>query len=397
VNTSVTDINLYNNRIDADGASALAEALEVNTSVNAPTHMNAVRMRVMVDKVAAILRANETVVMKIQQLGMVFRATHGKLVGVKLSALLKKHPAVFGLSPGLDIKGLDINSLVWLHEHSADPAVIACISEQEAGKAEKVGKKATKAAKKATQAAKKAAKNAAKAEKKAAKTSHALKGKQSKRNTSSVVATTSDALVDIRTYGETIGAASAAVASDSYSGGVSSQRRRVSSSDALLAPLIASLHLDDSRTGGDDDGGGDDDDGNYDVAAADTLLKNMFFRRNATAGAEGAGVALASRSEAASAFSEYALLGRLDAAYIDDDDDDDGRFCGDGGECDGENEVYLNTHEPFCMRTVGVQGAGKSHSMAVVLESCLLPFAFPAATPIVRLHTAMSALVLHCW
>ena len=58
----------------------------------------------------------------------------------------------------------------------------------------------------------------------------------------------------------------------------------------------------------------------------------------------------------------------------------------------GEEEVYLNTHEPFCLAAVGVQGGGKSHTMACVLEACLVPF--PEAG-IVRLRQPMSTLVLH--
>jgi hypothetical protein len=69
-------------------------------------------------------------------------------------------------------------------------------------------------------------------------------------------------------------------------------------------------------------------------------------------------------------FREAALLGRLK---------------------NGEG-VYLNTHEPFCFVTVGVQGAGKSHTLACVLESCLLPF--PEAS-VIRLDVPMTALVLH--
>ncbi len=54
--------------------------------------------------------------------------------------------------------------------------------------------------------------------------------------------------------------------------------------------------------------------------------------------------------------------------------------------------MYLNTHEPFCLAAVGVQGGGKSHTMACVLEACLVPF--PEAG-IVRLRQPMSTLVLH--
>ncbi|KAL9186409.1 hypothetical protein ACHAXT_005647 [Thalassiosira profunda] len=54
--------------------------------------------------------------------------------------------------------------------------------------------------------------------------------------------------------------------------------------------------------------------------------------------------------------------------------------------------VYLNTHEPFCFVTVGVQGAGKSHTSSCVLESCLVPF---EPSNIVKLSAPMTSLVLH--
>ena len=53
-------------------------------------------------------------------------------------------------------------------------------------------------------------------------------------------------------------------------------------------------------------------------------------------------------------------------------------------------KVALNIHEPFCLVTMGVQGAGKSHTVATVVESCLVP-----AKPLVHLRTPMSALVFH--
>ena len=61
-------------------------------------------------------------------------------------------------------------------------------------------------------------------------------------------------------------------------------------------------------------------------------------------------------------------------------------------EINGQREVFLNTHEPFCLAAVGVQGAGKSHTLACVLEACLIPF--PEAD-VVRLQHPMSAMVLH--
>jgi hypothetical protein len=62
------------------------------------------------------------------------------------------------------------------------------------------------------------------------------------------------------------------------------------------------------------------------------------------------------------------------------------------GNLDNGERVYLNTHEPFCLATVGVQGAGKSHTLACTLESCLIPF---PEEDVVRLGVPMTALVLH--
>ena len=46
--------------------------------------------------------------------------------------------------------------------------------------------------------------------------------------------------------------------------------------------------------------------------------------------------------------------------------------------------------DPFCLITVGVQGSGKSHTTACILESCLLPF-----PPVVNVEQAMAVLVCH--
>jgi hypothetical protein len=52
--------------------------------------------------------------------------------------------------------------------------------------------------------------------------------------------------------------------------------------------------------------------------------------------------------------------------------------------------VYLNTHEPFCLVTVGVQGAGKSHTFCTILENCLVPL-----DNVIRLAAPHAALVFH--
>ena len=53
--------------------------------------------------------------------------------------------------------------------------------------------------------------------------------------------------------------------------------------------------------------------------------------------------------------------------------------------------AYINTHDPFCFVTLGVQGSGKSHSLSVILESCVLR----ANDDALRLRRPMSALVFH--
>ena len=56
--------------------------------------------------------------------------------------------------------------------------------------------------------------------------------------------------------------------------------------------------------------------------------------------------------------------------------------------------LYLNVSAPFCLVAVGMQGAGKSHTVASVLEACVLPLP-PSMASIVKLKTPMAALVFH--
>lgn len=58
-------------------------------------------------------------------------------------------------------------------------------------------------------------------------------------------------------------------------------------------------------------------------------------------------------------------------------------------------EVYLNTHIPFCLAAIGVQGAGKSHTLGCILESCLLSDSTLQDSNVIRLHKPMTAMVLH--
>jgi hypothetical protein len=61
-----------------------------------------------------------------------------------------------------------------------------------------------------------------------------------------------------------------------------------------------------------------------------------------------------------------------------------------GNSEEKQKKLYLNVHDPFCLTTCGVQGAGKSHTVGVVVESCVLPF-----TMVNKLNSPMACLILH--
>lgn len=58
----------------------------------------------------------------------------------------------------------------------------------------------------------------------------------------------------------------------------------------------------------------------------------------------------------------------------------------------GSKKIYINTHEPFSIFLVGIQGSGKSHSLACILESCLLA---PDEHKLIKLNQPLSTLVFH--
>lgn len=133
---------------------------------------------------------------------------------------------------------------------------------------------------------------------------------------------------------------------------------------------------------------------------ADPLRHFFFGQRDTTDPALERGCALAD-GHSSKYFKEAALLGTLDQSYSPSYYDNDGGDCADDGggydasavsASDPSRQVYINTHEPFCIAAIGVQGGGKSHTMACILESCLVPF---PELSIVRLRQPMSALVLH--
>ncbi|CAM9778064.1 unnamed protein product, partial [Ectocarpus fasciculatus] len=95
---------------------------------------------------------------------------------------------------------------------------------------------------------------------------------------------------------------------------------------------------------------------------------------------------LADRHHAQGLFREYALLGIAAMGP--------GKVHRNGNHPSpaARRSIFMNTHEPFCFVTVGVQGAGKSHTLGCVLESCLIPF---PQQDVIHLQSPMSGLVLH--
>jgi hypothetical protein len=59
------------------------------------------------------------------------------------------------------------------------------------------------------------------------------------------------------------------------------------------------------------------------------------------------------------------------------------------------SKAFLNVVEPFSLVCVGRQGTGKSHTLNVVLENCIVNFSEPVELPITRMTTQMCGLVLH--
>lgn len=57
--------------------------------------------------------------------------------------------------------------------------------------------------------------------------------------------------------------------------------------------------------------------------------------------------------------------------------------------------VLINSADPFCAVCIGVQGAGKSHTMNVILENCMLNSVLAESCSIVSNPQPMCGLVLH--
>mmetsp|Transcript_19357 Transcript_19357/g.27219 ORF Transcript_19357/g.27219 Transcript_19357/m.27219 type:complete len:716 (+) Transcript_19357:294-2441(+) len=88
--------------------------------------------------------------------------------------------------------------------------------------------------------------------------------------------------------------------------------------------------------------------------------------------------------EVARNFKDMALIGHTTNCKLMDEN---GVYAGDG--------LYLNTHIPFCMVSIGVQGAGKSHTLGCFLESCLLSEKSLNKNNVIRLRKPMTTVVLH--
>lgn len=114
-------------------------------------------------------------------------------------------------------------------------------------------------------------------------------------------------------------------------------------------------------------------------------LERYFFEgsTDAAAAAQEAGIVLANGLVAPDLFTESTLLGKLVRSSLNALGPSPPR---------SQWSVFLNTHEPFTLVTVGVQGGGKSHTLAAVLEGCLIPF---PEQGVCRLCSPMTTLVLH--
>jgi hypothetical protein len=113
---------------------------------------------------------------------------------------------------------------------------------------------------------------------------------------------------------------------------------------------------------------------------AETLEEFFFTVRSNQRQSMARGFALADQQTAQEAFEECGFFGTYTGGI-------------EGEENGGKNQkVYINTHEPFCIATIGVQGGGKSHTLNTILETCLIPF---SELNVVRLNEPMTVVVLH--
>lgn len=125
-----------------------------------------------------------------------------------------------------------------------------------------------------------------------------------------------------------------------------------------------------------------------------------YFIKPADVEAKKSGYYVATKREALESFAEYTLMGRIEQTHedappmrSDDADDTSTSSCDRAAGCStGDDLMYLNTYEPFCFVTCGVQGSGKSHTVGCMLEGCMLDF---PENDVTRLRAPMTALVLH--
>jgi hypothetical protein len=145
-----------------------------------------------------------------------------------------------------------------------------------------------------------------------------------------------------------------------------------------------------------------------DAPALDDL--EAFLCKKSEQSTLGAGCSVATRKGGAGELEEVSLLGMLMVEEGSGGEGKEGKEQEKERERQGEEGVqgseaggaapepsqpqalFLNVHEPFCMVTLGVQGAGKSHTLACVLEACLLPL---KGEGLKHLRRPMMSLVLH--
>ncbi|KJE88422.1 hypothetical protein CAOG_00080 [Capsaspora owczarzaki ATCC 30864] len=182
-----------------------------------------------------------------------------------------------------------------------------------------------------------------------------------------IVVATTDASVDVRTYDEVIQRGGIYEDASNGTEGVVPSHNVFNPSAGMLPSAGPPLTLEQK------------------------LTRHFFDSPVAAPSQKKIGFVLGDRMSARQQFAEAAYLGMHRP----------NRTANDQGENvdetpeEGANEIFLNTHEPFCLVAVGVQGAGKSHTMSVVLENCLVPNPHPAGREIVRLNRPMAGLVLH--
>lgn len=158
-----------------------------------------------------------------------------------------------------------------------------------------------------------------------------------------------------------------------------------------LRDVMGNAHTTSSGTNSDDplcNGNSSSDHHNesqHNVEGNDQVLFKRFYSRSSNCQADKTNKAVlfgeSHFSEKGHSHKDFGYLGHdMDAVEYDTGSDE---------------RAFVNVTQPFCMVCVGVQGSGKSHTMNVVLENCLVHAPAPVQWPIVSLRQPMCGLVLH--